>query len=254
MVKISSAGGGSASGGKKEQKVLVAVVKNKRDLDLVLKEKWYRIPVKYAPKQKFKYLAFYEPASGKLGKKIVYFAKIKKIETAIRRRLLPKESLHPRASEEYLYLKLEKVYKLPLPIRNTNCRRVTFAFTTLPQLKKAKDILDLYNVPPIEKIFAKALKKAKIKFVREFCVNKSAPSKRYRLDFAVFCPNGKIAIECDGIKSHSLRSQKIKDCAKDKFLRRIGWQIFRLKEEEIINNIQNAVLKLKGKMKSLYDL
>lgn len=239
---------------KKGQKVLVAVVKNKRDLDLVLKERWYRIPIKYAPKQKFKYLAFYGPASGKLGKKIVHFAKIKKIETITRRQLLPKESSHPRASDEYLYLKLEKVYKLPLPIRNTNRRRVTFAFTTLPQLKKAKDILDLYNVPPIEKIFLKALKKAKIKFVREFTVSKSASSKRYRLDFAVFCRNGKIAIECDGIKSHSLPAQKIKDRVKNKFLRRIGWQVLRFKENEIVKNIQGCIPKLKEKIKFLNGL
>ena len=115
----------------------MAVVKNRRDLNLVLKKKWYRIPIKYAPKQKFKYIAFYSPKSGNLGGKITYYASIKKITHATRQKLLPKEIAHPRAGNLYLRFELGKIYKLPRPIKNKNRRRVSFGFTTLSRLKKA---------------------------------------------------------------------------------------------------------------------
>ena len=272
MTKISS-----------KQNVLVTVVKSKRDLNLILKEGWYRIPLKYAPKQKFKYLAFYGPISGNLGGKITYYANIKKITRATRRDLLPKEVSHPRIHNLYLHFELRKIFKLPKPIRNKSRRRVSFGFTTLSLLKKAGDpnysrragdILDLYGVPPIEEIFEKALKGLKIKYVREYTISKNG--KKYRLDFAIFPPvltcgepfvepissksglissKQKIAIECDGEKSHSLLSQKIRDRAKDKFLRRAGWKILRFTEKEIIEKaddpegsrgIDACILKLKS--------
>ncbi|HEY4715296.1 MAG TPA: DUF559 domain-containing protein [Candidatus Paceibacterota bacterium] len=287
MTKISS-----------KQNVLVTVVKSKRDLNLILKEGWYRIPLKYAPKQKFKYLAFYGPISGNLGGKITYYANIKKITRATRRDLLPKEVSHPRIHNLYLHFELRKIFKLPKPIRNKSRRRVSFGFTTLSLLKKAGDpnysrragdILDLYGVPPIEEIFEKALKGLKIKYVREYTISKNG--KKYRLDFAIFppaltcgepaCPESacgepvesvewvepissksglisskqKIAIECDGAKSHSLLSQKIRDRAKDKFLRRAGWKILRFTEKEIMEKadgpegsrgIDACILKLKS--------
>jgi hypothetical protein len=267
---------------KQKKDVLVAVVKNRRDLNLILKEGWYRIPEKYAPKQKFKYLAFYLPASGKLGKKITFYAKIKKIARAARRELLPKEITHPRAGNLYLRFELGKIYKLPRPIKNKSRRRVSFGFTTLSRLKKAKDILGLYDVPPIEEIFEKALKKALkntgATHIREYTISKNR--KRYRLDFAIFFPSStfprlsasspllrrsasslrksapspllrqsaspkRIAIECDGTKSHSLPAQKLKDQAKDKFLRANGWQLLRFTEKEIVADVDNCILKLK---------
>ena len=234
-----------------KQKVLVAVVKNRRDLNLVLKKKWYRIPIKYAPKQKFKYIAFYSPKSGNLGGKITYYASIKKITHATRQKLLPKEIAHPRAGNLYLRFELEKIYKLPHQIKNKSHRRVSFGFTTLSRLKKAKDILDLYNVPPIEEIFEKALKGTKINYIREFPWSRRVldqggkNKKRYRLDFAVFYKNKKIAIECDEAKSHSLPAQKLKDRVKDKFLRANGWQVIRFIEKEIVEDSESCILKLK---------
>jgi len=245
----------------KQQKngmVLVAVVKNRRDLNLVLKEKWYRIPEKYAPKQKFsagggsasggKYLAFYGPLSGKLGGKINYYASIKKITRTARRELLPKETAHPRAGNLYLRFELGKIYKLSRPIKNKSRRRVSFGFTALSRLKKSKDILDLYDVPPIEEIFEKALKKAlkntEAIYIREYTISKN--KKRYRLDFAIFYASSKkIAIECDGTKSHSLPAQKLKDRAKDKFLRANGWQVLRFTEKEIVEDVENCISELK---------
>ena len=51
--------------------VLVGVLKNKRDLGILLQKHWYRIPVRYLPKKKFDYIAFYQPlVFGRRGKRI----------------------------------------------------------------------------------------------------------------------------------------------------------------------------------------
>ena len=229
---------------KTENAVLIAVVKNKRDLNFILKDHWYRIPLKHAPKKEFSYLAFYGPDSGKLGKKISYYAKIKTIETKYRYNILPRELSHPRVNEKYLYIELNKIYKLPKPIRNISRRRVTFAFTTLPKLKKAKTILELYEIPPIEEMFEKALKKSGIKYKREFTT--TIKGKKFRLDFAILGKSHKIAIECDNKKAHSLALQKVKDKIKDNLLKSSGWRVLRFTENEIVNNTDKCILQLQN--------
>ena len=134
----------------KEKIVLVGVIKSKRDLEMVIDERKYRIPVKYAPVKDFEYIAFYEPkVSGLIGKQIRYFAKVKKVEFARRDRILPCENHHQRAKDIYLLCSLDKVNKLKRPIINSAPRRVTFAFTTLSNLLKSRNLLQIYGVVPI---------------------------------------------------------------------------------------------------------
>ena len=45
---------------KSEKLVLVEVVNRKKDLEIALKEHWYRIPLKHLPKRKAKYLALHQ--------------------------------------------------------------------------------------------------------------------------------------------------------------------------------------------------
>ena len=51
------------------------------------------------------------------------------------------------------------------------------------------------------------------------------------IDFAI--PENKVAIEVDGKKWHSSEVAKKKDRFKDYMLRREGWKVLRVKEEEI---------------------
>ena len=61
----------------KNKIVLVGVLKNKRDLGILLEKHWYRIPVFFLPKKKFDYLAFYQPEGfGRRGKRIEYYARV----------------------------------------------------------------------------------------------------------------------------------------------------------------------------------
>jgi very-short-patch-repair endonuclease len=236
---------------RRKSNVLVCVLKDKRDLHILLKEKWYRIPKSFLPKRKFTHLAFYQPASfGRHGKRIQYYARVLKDSTAKRIDLLPKEKNHPRAHNAYLKIEVVWIKRLARQIENIVPRRVSFGFTTLKSLLKAGDILELYGVAPTEQIIERGLDKLGIKTEGEVTISKEG--KRYRIDLAVFCRDGRIAIECDNRKAHS-GAQLGKDKLKDKFLRRNGWHVIRLSEHDIVERLDyclglvaEAVEKLGG--------
>ena len=220
---------------------LVCVLKNKRDFRILLKENWYRIPVAYLPRRKFTHLAFYQPASfERFGKCIQYYARVLGKKIAKRTDLLPKERNHPRAHDDYLRIELAWIKKLAHPIKNIIPRRVSFGFTSLKSLLQAEDILQLYGISPTEQIVDSGLNRLGIKAKKEFAVSKEG--KRYRLDLAVFCRDGRIAIECDNLKAHSSQVQINKDKMKDKFLERNGWHIIRLTERDIIEKLDDCLV------------
>lgn len=224
--------------------VLVGVLKNKNDRRILLRERWYRIPVEFLPKRRFAYVAFYQPAAfGKKGKRIEYYARVRRKKVLRRTKLLPKETSHPRARENYLKIEFGEVKRLPRPVRNVIPRRVSFGFTDLKTLLSARDILELYGVPKTEQIVKSRLKKLGIKPLSEFPV--SIKGKRFRIDLAVFSPNGRLAIECDNYKAHLGKPQKSKDKTKDSYLRRAGWRVIRLKEKDIIENLDACMRRIK---------
>jgi len=235
-----------------ENVVLVGVLKDKRDLGILLSEHWYRMPVRYAPVRRFDFLACYQPVSfGRDGKRIRYYAPV--IGRRVRRRceLLPDEPRHPRAGDSYVCVHVGRVRELPEPLRNTTPRRVTFGFTTLERLLKAKNILELYGVAPIEELVGGALRREGIRATPEFTV--SVGGKRFRLDFAVFCRRGMLAIECDNLKAHAGPRQRHKDKLKDAALKRHGWTVLRLREREVLSDsascmgrVRRAVRRLGG--------
>jgi hypothetical protein len=95
------------------QTVLVAVLKDERDLRYLLEEGWYRIPVSFLPKRRFTYIAFYQPAVfGQDGKQIEYYARIHSKTKAKRVDLLPGEPNHPRANDDYLKYTFGTIRKL----------------------------------------------------------------------------------------------------------------------------------------------
>ena len=234
--------------------VLVGVVKDWRDLNILLKENWYRIPVAHAPTRRFDYLAFYQPALfGRPGKCIRYYARVLNYQTIKRKDLLPAESNHLRAHEYYLLVRVGKVKKLPRPIRNIIPRRISFGFTTLNRLLKSRDILQLYNITPTEQITEDGLSRAGIRAIAKYYV--SSGKKRYCLDFAVFCRQGAIAIECDNKKAHSSLRQREKDrIKKNVFLRRRGWLVIRLPEHDIVSDLAGCIVRIRKAIRKLGGL
>lgn len=50
---------------------------------------------------------------------------------------------------------------------------------------------------------------------------------RYRLDFAFFCQEGKIDVECDNQKWHDRPAQKARDKERNHYLKDHGWTVLR---------------------------
>ena len=230
--------------------VLVGVLKNRRDQRILLKRCWYRIPAGFLPKRKFRYVAFYQPAVfGRGGKRIEYYAKVLRRRVVKRIELLPKEPGHPQANDDYLKIEFKEVRKLPRPVKNIVPRRVSFGFTTLKKLFSARDILELYGVPPTERIVGERLRRLGWKAVPEFPV--TASGKRFRLDFAITESGKRIAVECDNERAHAGKTQKRKDKAKNFRLRRAGWRVIRLKEKDIVENLDACMRRIQKAIKNI---
>ncbi|MFH1192920.1 MAG: DUF559 domain-containing protein [Candidatus Jorgensenbacteria bacterium] len=224
----------------KDGVVLVGILKRKRDLAILLREHWYRMPVAKAPRRAFRYLAFYQPALfGRQGRRIRYYARAVRSRVRMRRELLPDEATHLDASERYQQIHVGRIQQLPRPIKNVPPRRVSFGFTTLGRLLTAKTILGLYQVAPTEEMVARALVRERIHAIQQYWI--SGGGKRYCLDFAIPCRRGFIAVECDNAKAHAGARAHKRDRAKDLFLRRRGWVVVRLTEKALTADFESCV-------------
>ncbi len=97
----------------RDKNVLVGVLKSKNDLRILFREHWYRIPLAFAPQRRFTHIAFYQPTVfGKEGKRILYYARVLKKNIIPRIELLPKETRHPRANDNYLKITFRRIEKL----------------------------------------------------------------------------------------------------------------------------------------------
>jgi len=151
--------------------VLVCVLKDRRDLHILLTQNWYRIPAARAPARPFYYLAFYQPALfEREGKRIQYYARVLHYQTVRRRELLRNEPYHERAGDYYFQFRVGRIKTLPRPIRNILPRRISLGFTTLHRLLTAKNILQVYNVAPTEEIMADGLAQAGITAISQYYV------------------------------------------------------------------------------------
>lgn len=217
--------------------VLVGVVNRPKDLKIILNRHWYRIPMKYTPKRRPGYLAFYQThVFGKEGKAIRYYAPVKSCSIARRLKLLPEEKDHPRAGEYYHKFNLGKVKQPDHIIRNNSRRRISFGFTTLTKLQQSEQICQLFDIIPLEDIMRQTLKKKGIEAVQEYCLMENGRC-RYRLDFAIFCRHGKIALECDNEKWHSTPARRLTDSQRDRYLASRGWVVIRLPGKQIQRDI-----------------
>lgn len=130
-----------------EARVLVAVITRPRDLQLAREQGWYRIPLAHLPRQlAAEYLAFYQTAAFGVERwSVRYYAPIRRYRIATRRELLPDEANHPRASARYYCLELGPLAELPLPVPAARLRRLTFITTTFGQLRRARDVRELWH-------------------------------------------------------------------------------------------------------------
>lgn len=132
-------------------RVLVAVLNRRADLATLTTARWYRIPVRRAPPTlAVDYLAFYQTgAFGSDGHAVRYYAALEGYHIATRRALLPDEADHPRADERYYCLQMGTLHTLAYPVPAARLRRVTFILTSFGQLRRARDVRDLWHAPEL---------------------------------------------------------------------------------------------------------
>ncbi|MFO8062828.1 MAG: DUF559 domain-containing protein [bacterium] len=214
--------------------ILVGVLKHPEDLELLLNDKVYRIPVENMPVRPFDGIAFYQPASwaGEPGR-IQYYGLIDSDK------IVSKESINIPGSipehERYYLFRFSSIIKLTRPVLNKSGTRVSFHYTDEDTLRQSGTLLELFDMPDIEMKVMNILDDMSIHYDREYYVPVEN-ANYYRLDFAVISKDRKIDIECDGKASHSTPGQKEYDRKRDAALMADGWTVLRLKERMIVNN------------------
>ena len=132
-----------------DARVLIAVINRPRDLAAARDEGWYRVPLARAPRALHaEYLAFYQ--TGAFGAErwaVRYLAAVHAVGLALRAALLPEETGHPRAAQRYYRFALGPLLALPAPVPSRRLRRITFIPTTLGQLLRARDVVELWHPP-----------------------------------------------------------------------------------------------------------
>jgi len=229
----------------KDKLVLVAIIKDRRDFEIARNEHWYRIPRKTAPeKVKADFLAFYQPkVFGDEKWAINYYAETRRYDIIKRAELLPDEKYHKRANDDYYKIEIDELQRLEKPIISRKLRRVTFIPTTYEKFTKAEEINDLFNESPLEDKLWYAFKEEQIEAERQEEVRDRRGN--YRLDFAIYCRDGKIDVECNGDKWHAKRETIPKDNARNNFLTSRGWSVLRFSSREINGHLTNCLDKIK---------
>jgi len=229
-----------------EALVLVAVLTRPRDLAIAREQGWYRIPVKRAPRRvAADYLAFYQTqAFGDEAYAVTYYAPVRRFHIARRAELLPDEPNHPRADEAYYQIEIGSLQQLPRPIPSRRLRRISFIPTTLKRLLAAEEINDLWwRDEPQERLWA-ALRESGLQVEYRYRVGE--PPNDIRIDFALFCCDGRIAVLCDDQPTGgqtSLRERRPVEYA----LSSAGWHVLRFSQEELEKRLPaclDAVLAL----------
>ncbi len=176
-----------------EDRVLVAIMNNRRDFERVRDQGWYRVPVKHAlpSTTDSDYLAFYfTRAFGEERWAIHWYASVRGHEMVRRRDMLPDESDHPRADQTYYKLQLGPLERLDPPIISLRWRRVTFIETTWDRFQVAQEINELY-ASGADGLFV-TLKEMGIAPEREVPLREAGVE--YVVDMTIPCRDGTLAI------------------------------------------------------------
>jgi len=222
---------------------LVAIVPTRRDWQLALSQGWYRIPVRAAPAmvkdKSITHVAFYFPSEfGDEKYSIRWHAQVSRIATRKRKELLD-EPQHRNAEQEYFVLHLKDLQLLPNPIHSRKPRRLLFVPTTPAKLLTAPEINFLFNDSPLEEKLWKGLMEMGIPSERQYEV--VVGPARFKLDFAVFCKQRSIGLECDGDTVHMRRSAVERDKRRSNILQSQGWSMMHFTTNELNNNLGHSL-------------
>lgn len=227
---------------------LVAILKDKQDLLFVEREHWYRIPVKSAPEiirnGTAKYIAWYQPKIfGNEAFAVRRYAEIADVSVCLRRDLLPEEATSPKANDRYYKISFNEVLTFPQPIVSARHRRLLFIPTTREKLFLAREINEVFSGSNLEERLWHELRTEHIPAEREYIANGKA--KTYHIDFAIFCKNARLAVECDGDSYHLATQDVHRDKARDVDLQTRGWIVYRFPARAIERYLHQTIGSIK---------
>ncbi len=231
---------------------LVAILTNVADFEIAHSEHWYRIPlkIKQVPKVlkegRLQFLAFYHSrAFGKQAYSIRYVATVKRISIVKRKDLVPfpetsaaQDQWRKKAEEDYYKIEISPLRQLPHPIISRKWRRIVFIETTDHKLFAATEINDLFRGNHLEEKLYQALKDAQVPVERQFHVQVN--QQHCFLDFAVFCSQGKLNIECDGGYHDHMPLVDI-DRGRNNLLQSAGWSVLRFSANDVYNHPEKSL-------------
>ncbi len=206
--------------------VLVALMPSIADWAIARENGFYRIPVRVAPEivrtGEITHVAFYFPkAFGTEGFTIRWYAPVSSLVLRKRIEILPDQPYHPKANADYYVIGCKALQQLPQIIASRKPRRLLFIPTTEEKLFSATEINFLFNDSPLEELMWDELVRASIPAERQYDVTVS--DKRYKLDFAIFCKQRNIDIECDGDEYHMTPEAVERDKRRSNSLTSRGW-------------------------------
>lgn len=221
---------------------LVAVLNNRPDFERAKVEHWYRIPVQSAPDRlrDIRWIAFYlTQAFGREKWSVRYWAKVRKITQARRADLLTSEKTHPRSQNMYFRLALGTLQVRPEPILSRRRRRIVFIPSNWKKFTTALEINDLVHGSPLEDRLWAAFKQEEIEAERQWW--EGDKETRYCLDFALFCPQRNVDVECDGDSWHINPKSAAHDNARNNFLEQRGWHVLRFNTAQLTDDLAGCV-------------
>jgi very-short-patch-repair endonuclease len=216
---------------------LVAILRTHQDFAIAREQGWYRIPVESAQRilrgrWPPEWLAFYQTKTfGGQAHAVNYLCKITGIDTLPRRVLFPESPADDRSERLYYRISFDRLEPLPKPIPSRRLRRIVFIPTTLGKVRSATEINDLFDDSPLEDDLWRALKQLRIPAQRQDLVR--VGTRRYFLDFAIYCARGSVDIETDGDTWHVGREKAPLDNLRDNDLRSAGWALLRFTTRQI---------------------
>ena len=250
--------------------VLVALMNNPADFRLLKEKGWYRIPVgRHAPRivrdGSVQQIAFYQTKAFKNDPfTIRWYGEVSNIREVTRLELFPDTpSNHKKINRRYYQLFVRNLRPLEKPIRSHRPRRLLFIPTSAKKfygamLQPQPEINQLFNESPLEDLLFNRLIKERIYPERQYVVENG--SKKWRLDFAVFCKTTNLDIETDGMQYHySTTAQKLYDNTRNNDLHSKEWKALRFPTHEITDEMDTVISKIKtaidnhGGLQSLSD-
>lgn len=177
---------------------VVCIIRDRNDMSILKDQLWYRIPVNTAPEclKSVRFLAFYQTSTFQSQKwSIQNYGPIKKIKTVKRKILFPFEPPNEKSNKLYFRVELTNLLQFRKSIPSRKGRRLIFIPTTFEKLTTAREINDLFHTSPLEDKLWNVFKMQNIDAERQFVVCEKKTF--YFLDFAVFCNQRNLDVECD---------------------------------------------------------